>query len=166
MFFFGSKSRAYLGELLKSKPAARAQLRGDKTQPSLSGEVSFYPVNGGVLVLTEVHGLPISGDNCAGRFFGFHIHEGGSCTGSEADPFSDAKGHFNPGNCPHPQHAGDLPPLFGGKGNAWGAFLANRFTIDEIIGRTVILHSDPDDFTSQPAGNAGSRLACGVIRKL
>lgn len=113
MFFFGSKSRAYLGELLKSKPAARAQLRGDKNHPSLSGEVSFYPVNGGVLVLTEVHGLPISGDRCAGRFFGFHIHEGGSCTGSEADPFSDAKGHFNPGNCPHPQHAGDLPPFSG-----------------------------------------------------
>lgn len=69
MFFFGSKSRAYLGELLKSKPAARAQLRGDKNHPSLSGEVSFYPVNGGVLVLTEVHGLPISRRPLRGAFF-------------------------------------------------------------------------------------------------
>lgn len=166
MFFFGSKSRAYLNELLKSRPAARAQLRGDKNHPSLMGEVSFYPVNGGVLVLAEVYGLPTTSGNCAGRFFGFHIHEGGSCTGTEAEPFADAKGHLNPGNCPHPQHMGDLPPLFGGQGNAWSAFLSNRFTIDDILGRTVILHSDPDDFTSQPAGNSGSRMACGVIRKV
>jgi|GEM_PF-5424149 len=53
MFSFGSKSRAYLNELLGRRPAARAQIRGDANHPSLSGDVSFYPVNGGVLVLAD-----------------------------------------------------------------------------------------------------------------
>ena len=166
MFSFGSKSRAYLNELLGRRPAARAQIRGDANHPSLSGDVSFYPVNGGVLVLADVHVLPTTGANGPGRFFGFHIHEGGACTGTDQDPFADAKGHFNPQNAPHPQHAGDLPPLYAGRGYAWSAFLADRFTVDDIIGRTVVIHSDPDDFTSQPAGNSGSRIACGVIRKV
>ena len=164
MFTFGSKGRAYLNELLGRRPAARARLQGDAKHSALSGEVSFYPVNGGVLVLAEVHGLPAATGNCPSRFFGFHIHEGGACTGTQAEPFADAKGHLNPGGCPHPQHAGDLPPLYGGKGHAWSAFLTDRFTVGEILGRTVILHSDPDDFTTQPAGNAGSRIACGVIQ--
>ena len=100
MFSFGSKSRAYLNELLGRRPAARAQIRGDANHPSLSGDVSFYPVNGGVLVLADVHGLPTTGANGPGRFFGFHIHEGGACTGTDQDPFADAKGHFNPQNAP------------------------------------------------------------------
>ncbi len=165
MFSFGSKSRVYLNELLGRRPAARAQIRGDANHPSLTGDVSFYPVGGGVLVLADIHGLPVAGADCPGRFFGFHIHEGSACTGTERDPFADAKGHFNPQNCPHPQHAGDLPPLYAGQGHAWSVFLADRFTVDDIIGRTVVIHSNPDDFTSQPAGNSGSRIACGVIRK-
>ena len=83
--------------------------------------------------------------------------------GTPVDPFSDALTHYNPDTCAHPQHAGDLPPLFGNNGYAFSMFLTNRFSVSEIIGRTVILHSAPDDFTSQPAGNSGVKIACGVI---
>ena len=58
-----------------------------------------------------------------------------------------------------------MPPLFSNDGYALQAFLTDRFTVRDIIGRTVILHDEVDDFTSQPAGNAGERIACGVIRK-
>lgn len=59
---------------------------------------------------------------------------------------------------------GDLPPLFVGNGRAWGAVLTTRFRVEEVIGRTVIIHSQADDFRTQPAGDSGSRIACGVIR--
>lgn len=58
-----------------------------------------------------------------------------------------------------------MPPLFSNRGYAFQAFLTDRFTVLEILGRTVIIHDGTDDFTSQPAGNAGARIACGVIRK-
>ena len=96
--------------------------------------------------------------------FGIHIHEGTSCTGNETDPFADAKGHYNPNNCAHPYHAGDLPPVFSNKGSAFNAVLTNRFHVREVLGRVVILHSMPDDFTTQPSGNSGEKIACGVIQ--
>ena len=93
-----------------------------------------------------------------------HIHEGGSCTGNASDPLADAGMHYNPNKCPHPEHAGDLPSLFTTKGNAFLAVLTDRFSINEIIGKTVIIHSAPDDFGTQPAGNSRSKIACGEIR--
>ena len=54
--------------------------------------------------------------------------------------------------------------MFGNDGYAWGAVVTDRFKIDQVIGRTVIIHAGPDDFTSQPSGNAGAKIACGVIR--
>ncbi|MFR5863801.1 MAG: superoxide dismutase family protein [Acutalibacteraceae bacterium] len=110
-------------------------------------------------------GLPSAQGACSGRFFAFHIHEGSACRGSATDPFSAAGSHFNPAGCPHPFHAGDLPPLLGCDGDALSVFLTNRFRVDEVVGRTVIIHDQPDDFTTQPAGNAGSRIACGVIER-
>ena len=101
--------------------------------------------------------------NCSGGVFGFHIHEGNACTGNENDPFANAGGHYNPTNCPHPYHAGDLPPLFSNNGYAFMSVLINKFTVNEIIGRTVIIHSQPDDFTTQPSGNSGKKIACGEI---
>lgn len=83
-----------------------------------------------------------------------------------SDPFADAMSHYNPNGCGHPNHAGDLPLLFGNNGFALSLFLTNRFYIDEVIGRTVILHDHPDDFTTQPAGNSGTKIACGVIRRI
>ena len=65
----------------------------------------------------------------------------------------------------HPYHAGDMPPLFGEKGEAFSVFMTKRFRVDDIIGKTVIIHSMPDDFTTQPAGNSGEKIACGIIRR-
>ncbi|MGN1123171.1 MAG: superoxide dismutase family protein, partial [Eubacterium sp.] len=82
------------------------------------------------------------------------------------DPFADASTHSNSDNCPHPYYKGDMPPLFSAGGRAFSAFLSDRFTIDEIIGKAVIIHSSPDDFTTQPSGNAGEKIACGIIKEL
>ena len=92
---------------------------------------------------------------------GFHIHEGMGCGG---DDFAETMGHYNPKDCPHPYHAGDLPPLFADAGMAWMAVLTSRFTLEEVLGRTVVIHAMPDDFHTQPAGNSGRKIACGVIR--
>lgn len=159
------KSNRYpnLRELWSRSPNAWAQLHGSGDGYSITGNVKFYTVPNGVIVVAEIAGLPHSSQKCSNRIFGFHIHEGELCTGNAADPYSNAGGHYNPDGCPHPYHAGDLPPLFGNKGIAFSAFLTNRFTTKEIIGKTLIIHSSPDDFTSQPSGNAGTKIACGRI---
>ena len=56
-----------------------------------------------------------------------------------------------------------MPPLFGNQGHAFSAILTDRFSLSDVIGKTVIIHGNPDDFTTQPAGNAGEKLACGDI---
>lgn len=152
-----------LGRLLMCKPDAQAILRGSPDYPRISGTVNFYRANHSVLVAASVSGLPFGAGPCGARVFGFHIHEGRSCSGNAQDPFAGAGAHYNPGNCPHPRHAGDLPPLFGNNGYALMTVLTNRFTIAEIIGRAIIIHSNPDDFTTQPAGNSGTKIACGII---
>ena len=81
------------------------------------------------------------------------------------DPFSATMAHYNPAKCNHPFHAGDLPPLFGNHGYAFSIFLINRFLLSEVLGKTVIIHGNPDDFTTQPSGNAGEKLACGGIKR-
>lgn len=138
-------------------PRTFACIRGGDLYPQIHGKALFYPHRDGTLVVVSVHGLPETAEN----FFALHIHEGGDCTETG---FPDTGGHYNPGGMPHPQHAGDIPPLLACNGKAWLAVVTNRFRIRDIIGRTVIIHSDPDDFTTQPAGNAGSKIACGVIR--
>ena len=139
-----------------------AQIRGSAAYPDIRGMVLFYAVRGGVLVRAEITGLS-KGGACESPIFAFHIH-GGVCSGNADDPFADAGMHYNPGNCPHPYHAGDLPPLFGANGNALLVCLTDRFGMDEIYGKTVIIHAKPDDFTTQPSGNAGEKIACGVIQ--
>ena len=151
--------------VLRRRPDALADISGSRENPRLRGNVRFYQTPQGVLVLAEVSGLPDRGRRCEDDIFAFHIHSGDSCTGSKDDPFSAAQGHFNPARCPHPAHAGDMPPLFSNDGFAMQAFLTDRFTVREIVGRTVVIHDGTDDFSSQPAGNAGERIACGVIRK-
>ena len=135
--------------------AAIARIRGGEGNELLRGTVKFYQQRGSVLIVAEITGLPRSG------FFAFHIHEGASCTGVG---FADTRGHYNPTKVLHPMHAGDLPPLLSASGNAYMAVRTDRFAIRDVIGRTVVIHSDPDDFHTQPAGNAGQKIACGVIR--
>lgn len=90
---------------------------------------------------------------------------GTSCTGNLEDEFANAKTHYNPTNCPHPFHAGDLPPLIENNGYSYMSVLINKFKIQDIIGKVVIIHDMPDDFTSQPSGNSGKKIACGEIKK-
>lgn len=150
--------------LLRGYFSAMAAVNGSSDYPAIQGVVKFYETDYGVLVCAEMEGLPSSTTECGSAVFGFHIHSGDSCTGNASDPFADAGTHFNPENQPHPCHAGDLPPLFGNRGIAFSAFLTNRFTVEEILNKTIILHDMPDDFTTQPSGNSGTKIACGVIR--
>jgi len=61
-------------------------------------------------------------------------------------------------------HEGDLPPLMSYSGKAYMAVITDRFMINDIVGKTLVIHSDRDDFTTQPSGNAGTKIACGEIR--
>lgn len=142
---------------------AKAVIKGSKSYPNINGNVIFKQMKNGVLVTAEISGLPSSSDKCSGGIFGFHIHEGTECSGNEKDPFANAKGHFNPNDCPHPYHAGDLPPLFGNNGYAYMSVFTNRFDLKDIADRVIIIHSNPDDFTTQPSGNSGTKIACGKI---
>lgn len=150
---------------MKSEPHALAVIRGSEKYPHIRGQVLFYKTHDGVIVQTEIIGLPKGKKPCKIPFFAFHIHSGKTCTGNSKDPFADADGHYNPTNCLHPFHAGDLPPLLSANGKAYSAVLTDRFSIAEIIGKTIIVHAMPDDFTTQPAGNAGEKMACGVIQR-
>lgn len=141
------------------KPDAVAQILGSFEAPQLSGCIHFYQEKGRVLIVAHICGLP---QNSGTGFFGFHIHEGKSCSGAD---FSGTGSHYSPDGMAHPKHAGDLPTLLMCQGNAYLAFRTDRFTVKEVLGRTVVIHSGPDDFRSQPAGNAGKKIACGVIRK-
>ncbi len=126
---------------------AIACIRGD----GIRGTVKFYPQCPGVLVTAEIFGL-------TDGFHGFHIHSGRSCGGED---FADTQGHYGEGE--HPNHAGDLPPLLSCNGRAYLAVRTERFEIPEVLGRTVVIHQGIDDFASQPAGNSGKKIACGVI---
>ena len=137
------------------KPEAVACVSGEG---KLCGCVKFYAAGCGCLVAAEIRGLPESDTG----YFAFHIHEGGDCGGTD---FSDTGGHFNPEKQAHPRHAGDLPPLLSDHGTATLLVQTSRFTPGEVIGRTVVIHQNPDDFHTQSAGNAGRKIACGMIRR-
>lgn len=149
--------------LSHAEPAAIAWIQGNASEPQLSGSVKFYQTSyGGVLIEAQIFGLPnihMPGDS---SFYGMHIHEYGDCS----RPFERTGNHYNPGKMPHPLHAGDLLPLLGNQGYAYLVFYDKRFSVNDIIGRSVVIHSMADDFTSQPSGNSGSKIGCGTIRKM
>lgn len=150
--------------LIQGQPQAAAVLTGSEEYPDIYGVVRFYTTRNGTLVYADVKGLPHNKERCGQEIFGSHIHSGESCTGNSDDPFADAGSHLNNENCPHPFHTGDMPPLFGNNGRAISVFLTNRFTIAEVIGKPIIIHGSPDDFSTQPSGNSGKKIACGIIR--
>lgn len=146
--------------LRSCKPGAIACIRGNAQYPQLCGALKFFSTPYvGVLVTAEIYGLPNMDTPDSSDFYAMHIHEAGDCT----PPFSKTGAHYNPTEKPHPYHAGDMLPLMGNQGFAWLAFYDERFTIPDIIGRSVIIHKMADDFTTQPSGNAGEKIACGVI---
>lgn len=126
----------------------------------VEGTVTFTNTSNGVRVEGDLSGLS------AGKH-GFHIHENGDCSAPDA---SSAGGHFNPNNNDHGartdsvRHMGDLGNIeAGSEGNATFSFTDSVLVMDKIMGRAVVVHGGQDDFTSQPSGAAGSRMACGVI---
>ena len=151
---------------LSARPNARARVLGDSANPNLHGTVDFFTAESGTIVVAEFWGLPYDPAPCAVNINAMHIHADGNCSDSTDTAFMNAGGHYNPKNCPHPAHAGDLPPLFSFDGYAFESFFTGRFTVDDVIGRSVIVHAQRDDFTSQPAGDAGKRIGCGVIERM
>ena len=146
-------------------PRATAQLQPTKGNKTF-GEATFEQVGDKVRVVVLVEGLK------PGQEHGLHIHEIGDC--SSGDGMS-TKGHFNPYGKPHAhygsaeRHAGDLPALKANKeGRAKVEIDLDIITVTPgptgIIGRGLIVHADPDDYKTQPTGNAGARIACGVIQ--
>lgn len=147
--------------LRKGKPDAVAWIRGNAENPQLSGIVRFYDAPyEGILVEAEIFGLPNIVMPKATNFYAMHIHENGDCT----IPFDKVGEHYTRDKEQHPQHTGDLVPLMGNQGYAWTVFYDKRATIPEIKGRSVIIHAMPDDFMTQPSGNAGGKIGCGIIR--
>jgi Cu-Zn family superoxide dismutase len=146
-------------------PGAVAHLE-PTTGSSTRGTVTFAQRGDRVRVTAQLSGLR------PGAEHGFHIHEKGDC--SSGDGMS-AGGHFNPAGKPHgpqsaPHHAGDMPSLRSDSyGNASATFELAEVSIGsgaaDIVGKGLIVHRDPDDYKTQPTGNAGPRLACAVIRR-
>lgn len=144
-----------------------AEIRGGPLAPQLAGRLELRPADGGTLVTVRLRGLPAyePGPPPIGPH-GFHLHEHGTCdVGDPDDPFLAAGGHWNPDGQPHGNHAGDFPVVFSQRGTAWMQFITYRFRPQDAVGKAVIIHQNPDDYRSQPAGNSGRRLGCGVVTR-
>lgn len=145
---------------------AAASLSPVASGAQVSGLVVFHQMDGHLMAHVRIRGLePMS-------VHGFHVHEKSSCASAD---FSSAGGHFNPDGKPHGEqngerHAGDMPNLTAdAQGMVDQKIMLHGLTLAagerSIDGRTLILHANPDDFKSQPAGNSGPRIACGLIAR-
>jgi Cu-Zn family superoxide dismutase len=132
---------------------------------SVAGTVRFEQSGSKVIVTAAITGLKPNAEH------GFHVHEKGDCSAPDA---TSAGGHFNPAGKPHghhgkaERHAGDMPNLRAdASGTARVMWESDLLSVGSgaanVVGRSVVIHRDPDDYASQPAGNSGPRLACGVI---
>lgn len=152
-----------------SRPGATADLMPSAAiSPNpTTGKVNFTALEHGVRVAGEVRGL------VPGSEHGFHIHEKGSC----ADNGMASGGHFNPSGAVHGKfaapgsHAGELPSLVADASGVARfsvdvhAISLNDAAANNVVGRAIVVHKDPDDYTTQPAGNSGPRIACAVIAR-
>jgi superoxide dismutase, Cu-Zn family len=156
--------------LATASPEVRAQdavaeLIDGKANPV--GTAQLNQLEQGVQIVVAVSGLP------AGKH-ALHIHETGECE----PPFESAGGHFNPTGAEHgwdnPQgpHAGDLPNIYIGEGAVQVEYITDRVTLEDgetslldDDGAAIVIHEGQDDYVSEPAGDAGMRLACGVIEQ-
>lgn len=146
-------------KILMQCPCCIANICGSEEYPKIHGTVSFFKVCNGSLLVTEIFNLPSENG-----VFAMHIHNGKACTGNEKDPFADAGSHLNLTCDEHPFHSGDLPTLFNNNGYTWNAVYTNRFQPMQVKGYPVIIHCNPDDFKTQPSGNSGNKIACGIIK--
>jgi Cu-Zn family superoxide dismutase len=144
-------------------PARGVAVLAPTAGSTVHGTVTFTATDDGVRVTAQLEGLT-PGNH------GFHVHEFGDCSAADG---TSAGGHFNPAGAPHAgpdagtRHTGDLGNLSADtQGMASYNRLDSTVRLDgphSVIGRGVIVHAAPDDLTSQPTGNAGGRVACGVI---
>ncbi len=169
----GSRAGALLGGIIAAcfaAVAAQAQTATATLKPTagntVAGTVTFTKKGDKVLMEAKVSGLAPGGH-------GFHVHEKGDCSAADG---SSAGGHFNPTGKPHgdpaaaDHHAGDMPMLQADAGgnatlSAELGVIAVGSGATDIVGKSVVIHKDADDFKTQPAGNSGPRVACGVITK-
>jgi superoxide dismutase, Cu-Zn family len=144
---------------------AVAELIDGKANPV--GTAQLNQLAQGVQIVVAISGLP------AGKH-ALHIHETGECE----PPFESAGGHFNPTDAEHGwnnaggPHAGDLPNIYVGEGAVQVEYITDRVTLEDgetslfdDDGSAIVVHEGQDDYLSEPAGDAGHRLACGVIEK-
>jgi superoxide dismutase, Cu-Zn family len=155
-------SCASMGE--KSGPSAVANVKPTQGNKA-AGTVTFTQLGDQVRVVANISGL-------SPGLHGFHVHDKGDCSAPDA---MSAGGHFNPSGKSHgdvntpERHAGDLGNITADSdGNArldvsvWGLSFTQGAS-NNVIGRSVVVHANPDDLKSQPAGNSGPRVACGVV---
>ncbi len=151
-------------------PEHRVQRAEAKMAPAsaslVSGRLAITAIDGGVRIHGELGGLAKGGTHA------IHVHERGDCSAADG---SAAGGHFNPGGVAHgragivPHHLGDMDNLHAnGEGVAHVDIRLQGVTLgsgapNDILGRAIIVHANPDDYASQPTGNAGPRVSCGVI---
>ena len=147
-------------------PSAKADLQPTKGNRA-AGTATFTQMGDKVRVVADVSGLN------PGQEHGFHIHEAGDC--SSGDGMS-TKGHYNPLNKSHAhystpeRHAGDMPAIKAdSNGNGHIDTMLDVITVNpgptSVVGRGLIVHAGSDDYKTQPTGNAGARVACGIINK-
>jgi superoxide dismutase, Cu-Zn family len=166
--FIGAAALAGCQSYSTPSPDNRARADLDARSGSrVAGHVDFAERADKVLVTVKVSGLAPNSRH------GFHIHEKGDCSAADA---STAGGHFNPDQNPHghpeqaKRHAGAMINLVtDSKGESTASFEVDMIRLDDgkygILNRALIIHANPDDYVSQPVGNAGGRIACGVIKK-
>jgi superoxide dismutase, Cu-Zn family len=159
---------ASTGALAEAPQQAEATLHNQQGQEV--GRATLTQTSSGVLIEMELSNIP-EGEH------GFHIHETGVC--DAADGFKSAGGHFEPAQHQHGYmaadgpHAGDMPNQFAGSDGRLAANVLNPnvtlsdgpMSVLDADGSAVIVHAKPDDYASQPTGNAGDRIACGVVEK-
>ncbi len=144
---------------------AVAYINGGTDFPDIMGTVGFKSAGDGTWIDVDIKNLPFfqeaTEESAQVGPHGFHIHEK-SCAGYN---FDDAGGHWDKGDNPHGNHTGDLPALFSNNGRAKMLVFTDKFTPDEAIGKSVVIHLSPDDYKTQPSGATGERIACGTIEK-